>query len=83
MQFENFLQFAVKATCIFCNAEKAIGIEEYCNDSAVVEDLKQKAKDTFIAEGWSVIVVKSVAGAPDVMGMACPKCRSKGTDYSC
>lgn len=78
--FEDFTEIAVKATCIFCNAEKAVGVEEYCDeeDGIVVDTVKTKARDTFNAAGWSIIRVKSANGVPDVMGMACPDCVGKG-----
>lgn len=76
MEFETFLELAIKATCIFCHAEKAVGAEEYAD--AGMEQMKERVKESFVAAGWSVICVKSVAGAPDVVGMACPDCVGKG-----
>jgi hypothetical protein len=82
MKFESFVQFAVKATCIFCGAEKSVGVEEYCdsNGGVVPEVVKTAAKDTFEHDGWSVIDVPAqVQGGAGVVGMACPACAGKGS----
>lgn len=74
MEFETFLELAIKATCVFCHAEKAVGAEEY--DGLDTGEIKARIKASFV--GWSVICVKSVDGVPDVVGMACPNCAGKG-----
>lgn len=80
MKFETFMEFAVKTTCIFCGAEKSVGVEEHCGEDGTVatEQAKSEAVDTFKAAGWQVIIVPSVPGVPDVVGMACPNCKAKG-----